>query len=200
MSLGGNVRDRSVVAVANEMVNITVVCHEIGVAIPEIAEGKSAKVHCPFGAVYHSDHGMETAFRVYPSTNSAFCFAGCGYFSPVYLYAQAFDITTMESATRLLDLIGYKPLSLVDAWAKVSAPPERIDQSSLAEALKVYCSRIDPLWEERQFDPGIARALTRCLELVPRVRTSEEARTWLETTKQVMHRTLREDTSHGASA
>lgn len=184
---------RSVVAVANERVSIIAVCREIGVSLPDgVPEQRSVKVHCPFGAFYHADGGMETALRVYPSTNSAYCFAGCGYFSPVWLFAQARDLSSREAALQLLDGIGYRPLDLIAQWDQAREPTEAIDKDSLSEALKVYCSRLDLEWNDRQYDPGVSRTLSRCLELLSRVVTSEDAALWLEHTKLVMTRALSE--------
>jgi hypothetical protein len=152
------VSGRSIVAVANDTVAILAVCREIGMSVPgDVPHGRSVKVYCPFGPVYHVDHGVETAFRVYPHSNSAFCFAGCGYFSPVRLFADARDLNRQEAARQLLDLAGYKPVDLAAAWEHVQSPERYVDQSSLAEALKVGASSVRPARRRRADEvPGAA--------------------------------------------
>lgn len=148
------------------------------------------KVHCPFGDLYHSDQGIEAAFRIYPGSNSAFCFAGCGYFTPVGLAAMAWDRPKEEVAADLLDRVGYKPVSLAQAWAGLQVREEPPDTAMLALALRTYCERVAPGWAERQFEPGIGAVLDRCLALLPRVKTPDDAEQWLQVTKRVMCRTL----------
>lgn len=190
--------DKSLVSIANEQVSIVGVCRDLGIHV-DPDRGRSAKVHCPFGAIYHSDGGVDPTLRVYPDSNTCFCFRGCGYFTPVWLYAQAHDLSTTDAATALLEAIGYQPPNPEALWEAALTPPELpVDTASLAEALKMFCARSDPSWAEHQFDPGVSRTLARCLELLTRVRTSDEVRLWLETTKPVMHRLLKGDEMHGA--
>jgi len=179
------------VDLANENVSIAWVCAQVGVSLPEWFDNvKSVKVHCPFGALSHSDFGFETAFRVYPETNSAYCFAGCGFYTPVWLYAQAKDLRAREAAEVLLDLVGYRSRTPDEEWERVSQVRERVSEIDLTEALRAYCSR-EPSWESRQFDPSVSATFARCLELLPRVRSVSDSRRWLEACKTVMARALR---------
>lgn len=184
-------RSRSVIAVANEKVSIVTACRLVGVALPEdIGVGRSRKVHCPFGEVYHSDHGAAAAMRIYPGSNSAWCFSCSAYYTPVSLAARAWDQDQQTAATLLLDKIGYRPVDLVQAWTAITTYEPEPDRALLADALKTYCRRICPDWNARQFDGPVAALLTRCLGLLDLVHTEQDVAVWLSTCKNAMHQEL----------
>jgi hypothetical protein len=187
-------RRQSLIEVANDQVSMTVVCHRVGISLPDyIPEGRSFKVFCPFGSVSHGDGGQEEALRIYPDTNSGYCFACSSWYGPVKLWALSKDIPQQEAAEELLQSIGWRPPDPFEAIEAAMAYVKPMDQSSLAEALKTFCSRISPTWENRQFDPDVSRTLGKCLGLLPRVRTAAEAREWLDVTKTVMTTALTRD-------
>lgn len=184
-------RRRSPVGLANEQVSIVKACQLVGMDLPDdIAYGRSIKVHCPFGDIYHADQGHEAALRIYVESNSAFCFAGCGHFTPVWLCAQAWDIDTTTAALDLLERAGIRPVSLADQWAQATEDTVLPDTTLLNEALKTFCRRLTPAWDDLQFEPGIAASLTRCLDLLDLVRTDADTQQWLQGCKQVMHAVL----------
>lgn len=179
-------------SLANDKVPITYACQLVGMDIPDdISYGRSLKVHCPFGEVYHTDLGAEAAFRIYSASNSAYCFACSTYYTPVWLVAQAWDIEPTAAAVELLDRIGVKPVSLADAWAHATRRDTPPDHTLLAEALKTYCARVCPDWDAAQFTPSTAGTLSRCLDLLDRVATDTDAQRWLDGCKLVMRRALR---------
>lgn len=180
------------VAVANEKVSIVTVCRLVGVELPDAvaAGGRSKKVPCPFGEIYHSDGGVAPAMRIYPETNSAYCFSCAAFWTPVTLIAKAMDSDWHTAALRLLDHVGYKPLALAAQFQQASSYEPELDLARLADALKTYCRRIDPSWSTRQFDPEVAALLTRCLGLLDLVTTSADVELWLDRCKTVMHRAL----------
>jgi hypothetical protein len=181
----------SVVTAANEHVSIVTVLQMLGVDLGEdLATGRSRKVPCPFGPVYHSDHGVSPAMRVYPETNSAWCFSCAVYYTPVKLISQATDTDPTTAAIRLLDRVGYKPLELAEAWKNVSTYEPEPDKALMADALKTYCRRICRDWADRQFDARIAATLTRCLSILDLVRTDADVDLWLRKCKDAMRRTL----------
>ncbi len=185
-------RRRSAVAIANDVVSIITTCNLAGMDLPEdVVYRRSTKLYCPFGEIYHSDQGVERAFRIYVDSNSAYCFACSMYFTPVRLVALAWDLDYVTAATELLDRVGYRPLTLAEAWAKAAQREDPPDYTSLREALQTYCCRISPDWDRLQFAPVPASALTRCLDLLDRVHTEAEAREWLEGTKALMRMVLR---------
>lgn len=175
---------------ANSRMSIIKALNLAGASIGEFSAG-SVKTYCPFGHLFHADGGSSKALRVYPGTNSAHCFAGCGYFSPVRLVAKINDTSEVEAAEFILEKTHYVAPDYQSQWDAVVQKADEVDQDGLSEALKVACARMDPQWSSKQFDEAVATALRRCLGLLPKVTTPEEAKTWLSVTKQVMDKTLR---------
>lgn len=180
-------KTRSFIDEANERVSIIQVCRLIGM---QVSEGGYGKHKCPFGDLSHSDGGVTPSFRIYTETNSAYCFACRKFMTPVYIYAQAKDKRYKDAAEDLLEIIGWKPVSQAQHWANSVAPEVSVDVSMLGLALRTYCARICVEWEDVQFLPDIAQLLGRCLALLDRIRTPEEAERWLNTCKIVMAKKL----------
>ncbi len=179
---------RNPVALADEQVPITTACRLIGMYVPEAVDmGRSVKLRCPFGEIYHRDHGVEAAFRVYPESNHAWCFSCGQHYGPTRLVAQAWGISRLQAAAELLERAGIKPATLADLWAEVAHHEPAPDTTMLAEALKTFCRRVDPDWEFNQFEPPVAAALSACLGLLDHVRNQADAALWLDQTKRVMH-------------
>lgn len=178
-------RGKSVITVANERVSILVVLRMLGVDVPEDVSGRSMKTSCPFG-LFHSDGGVSPAMRIYPDTNSVYCFSCGAAYDPVSLAAKAMDVNVTTAANRLLDHVGYRPLNLAHAWRNAASFEPEPDKSLMASALKTYCRRITPDWNRRQFDPAVAASLTRCLSVLDLVRTSRDVTLWLNRCKAVM--------------
>ena len=181
------------IELANQEVSILVACQVVGMELrDEISEQRSSKVHCPFGHLYHSDGGVDAAMRIYPDTNSAWCFSCSYYYTPVKLVARAFDTDQRTAANLLLDRIGYRSPDPRDVWHDVvdqAVPPDRL---LLAEALKIFCRRVDPQWSARQYEPRCAGVLRRCLGLLDQVHTDGDAEQWLAGCKIVMLRLLQD--------
>lgn len=178
-------RRGSVVAEANEQVLITTACRLIGMDVPDDM-GRSLKVHCPFGAIYHSDHGVEPTMRIYLDGNNAHCFSRCGHFDPVSLVAMAWGITRRAAGLELLGRVGRRPLSPAEAWAQATEAGAQPDRAMLGEALKTFCARTCPGWEDAQFHPVVAARLTRCLSLLELVCHPGDAQLWLGGCKKAM--------------
>ena len=176
---------------ANENADIISVARLIGMQVPDFSYSASIKLYCPFGEVSHADGGSSKAFRIYPETNSSYCFACGEAYSPVRLLATAQDISLTEAADYLLELAGVTEEGTDERWEQLTSKQESpISTAELAEALKVYCSRVDSGWAERQLEPAVATTFQRCLELLGSVRTSADADQWLGATKQVMAKKL----------
>lgn len=182
----------STVAVANEKVSILTVCRMLGVDLPDgiATGGRSRKVSCPFGAIYHSDGGVSPAMRIYPDSNSAYCFSCAAFYTPVVLAAKAMDCDRPTAAIRLLDHIGFRPMDLAEQWHQARSYEPEINKPILADALKTYCRRIDSQWSQRQFEPRVAAALTRCLGLLDLVKDADDVTLWLDRCKEAMRRAL----------
>lgn len=177
---------------ANEVVSILTVARSIGVETPDFYSGGTAKIYCPFSDLWHSDGGYEQAARIYIDSNSMWCFACSRLYTPTLLYALTHDVTEQEAARILLDEAGYRSLDLVEKWDQIISHEDPIDKYALIESLKLFCNRIADDWETDQFTPAISKVFLRCLELVDKIQTADDARLWLETTKRVMKSTLNE--------
>lgn len=182
---------RSAIQIANERVSITDALDMVGASVGQYAAA-SMKLYCPFGHVFHQDGGAERAMRVYTDTNSAYCFAGCGYFSPVKLVSMFREISEEQAAEALLIETNYVAPDYESVWDDLMNSKPTVDTASLAEALKVACSRMDPRWDETQFEEPLSGKLTQCLGLLPKVHTQEDATKWMAITKEVMRSAIGE--------
>ncbi len=181
----------AVVELANTEFPIATACQLIGLDVRvDESYGKSIKVHCPFGDLHHIDGGADKAMRIYPDSNSAFCFAGCGYFTPVRLVSHAWGRPYAEVAEELLDHAGVKRKSLRERFTEARDWSPDVDRTMLAEALKTYCRRVCPDWLERQFDARVGDRLTRCLVLLDLVGDAAQAQEWLAGSKRAMEHIL----------
>jgi hypothetical protein len=178
------------IEIANDKISIITACRLVGMDIGEEIGVRGRKVHCPFGPIYHIDQGVDPAMRIYPATNHAYCFACTTSFTPVWLVAQAWGLSPAAAAANLLDRVGYRGASLSETFASARAWVPRPEPTLLCEALKTFCCRIHPGWEEAQFSPEVAATLSRCLALVDLVSTGPEAEQWLATCKLIMAATL----------
>ena len=179
------------IQIANERMSIVEACNELGMGV-ENFNLNSLKFYCPFGNVNHMDAGDSKAFRIYPATNSAWCFAGCGYFTPVKLIAMNGDMSEQEAAEKILETTGYVAPHYDAQWDALTAETVRVNTEDLAEALKIACARMDKNWESRQFDDAVAKKLRACFTLLGKVHTEEDATQWLDKTKQIMRTELGE--------
>lgn len=184
-------RGLSQIDLADQKVSIFLVCQLIGVLMPSGYDlSRSLKVRCPFGAVYHKDGGTDPSFRVYPDSNSAFCFR-CGvYWTPSRLAAMAWDCTPARAAAQLLLTAGHKVATLREVWQQAAVATGPPKTAQLAEALKIFCERQSPDWSKRQYEFQVAGTLARCLELLELVITDQDAANWLVATKTAMLQVL----------
>lgn len=151
----------------------------------------TGKIYCPFGDMYHVDGGRQKAMKVFEDDNSAWCFAGCGYFNPVKVLSMARDATDLEAAEFILVETKYIAPNFSDQWDALVAEEElAVDIYELAETLKVACGRMSPQWDAVQFDDRVGSMLSKCLSVLPKVHTGDEAVRWLEISKSVMQKTL----------
>lgn len=181
---------KSDIALANRSVTMSFVCKQIGMSDVDYASS-GAKVDCPFAFLYHPDG--QKSFRIYEDA-TAYCYACGEKFSPVQLYARVNDLSLDDASDRLLELAGYKPPTAEERFEKATSTATVIDQNALMSALKTYCARNFPDWEERQTDAAVASKFVQCVELLPYLRTPEDTRTWLGAAKTAMSRVLGEPT------
>lgn len=174
----------SPIVLANQEVSIVTVCARFGADLPDYLISGSYKTHCPFSEL-HPDRGMEKSFRVYPETNSAFCFTESLHLTPVSLAALKWDVSWKVAAERLLEERPSKGLLQAQA-----AQCDRVDEASLGAALQVYCRSVCPSWEEVQFDPTVSNTLSGGLSLLSMVKTPADAVQWLQACKLAMDTVL----------
>lgn len=181
------------IRMANSTVSIVHVLRAIGVDTPELSRG-SIKVHCPFGEVWHGDGGNEQALRVYEDTNTSFCFACTKLYTPTALHALTYDISESDAAEILLNDVAPQLKENFQNWDKLMK--EHIlkpDTFSLVRALEIYCSTIREDWFLVQFDENISVLHLKCLALLDRIQSAEDAADWLRVSKEVMSRILIKD-------
>lgn len=183
----------SLISKANEVVDIYKVCDLIDMDFSGYY-GSTAKLYCPFGNVVHIDGGSSKAFRIYSNTNSAYCFACSEYFSPVKLYATAKDVSYREAAEIILDLSGWVEETIESKWENLTKEVE-YDTSSLPEVLDLFCSRLIPSWSIERVETPYRENLAKCLEVIPKIKTQEQAIRWLEVSKSVMRKVINENFS-----
>jgi hypothetical protein len=172
-------RKRSLYAVANERVSFDTAMAWAGAGSTGARE-RGMKVTCP-------SCGEQGALRVYP--DHGWCFGEQQYFSPVGLLAEVWDMDREEAAIKALDRIGYVPASYAHLWDEAQRECEPA-LDDLSAALRTWCEASCPDWRARQYDDAVARALSRCLGLLPAVRTEADCRKWLTVSKTVMGRVL----------
>lgn len=184
---------RTAIDVADEIVPIAQVCRWSGVVIPDGFLGKSWKTYCPLSDIWHLESVVERTLRIYPDTNSAWCFAGCNRFTPSDMMARKLGISRIEAARELLDRVGYRPPTLAERWRQACEPDAVVDVEWLGLALRTFCERISSdHWSSLQFEQSVAVRLDECLSLLELVKTPEDANKWLTTTKTVMQKVLGE--------
>jgi hypothetical protein len=185
------VKKLSLEELANREISILYVAGCVGVDVPELDGLRSnVKVYCPFGELYHSDGGDESALRLYPDTNTGWCFAEQMFFTPTSLYARAMNLPRQEAARELLDRVNYRPPSFVHLWAEVNEAKVEIDRAALGAALQEFCARVSPAWETKQFEEDTSVVLGKCLDLLLKVETTSDVEAWLGTCKKVMEMQL----------
>jgi hypothetical protein len=150
----------------------------------------NGKQWCPFGAVSHMDGGQDRAFRIYPEENTAFCFGGCGFFTPTKMVAVGKDMNEDDAADYILEVTGYRPPTVEKRWEAATTVKQAIDTDALAEALRVFCTRLDKNFDVSRYDEPIASTFRKCLALTDRVTSAEDATLWLRTTKEAMRQVL----------
>lgn len=179
----------SPIQIANERLSIIDACNMLGMGVSDFSIS-SLKVWCPFGHLYHADGGTSKAMRIYPATNSAWCFACNLYFTPVKLIAMDRGITEVQAAESILVETNYVPPDYESRWESLTKTQPQVVEEDLGEALKVACSRMAPDWDERQFDEAVSRRLRQCLSLLPKVHTEDDSVKWLSMSKKIMQREL----------
>lgn len=182
----------SSVDLANDYVGITSVLENMGIYVPETSSGVSWKSHCPFEDYYHIDGGRDKSLRIYFESNTAFCFAGCGYLTPVKLFSLKTGLSEIDAAEILLSQSGYELPTFEDELEGVLRAKTRVSRAFLREALQTFCARtVGDSWRSVQFDDYVLVSLEKCLVLLDKVNDEIKARSWLELSKKYMSEILK---------
>jgi hypothetical protein len=169
---------KKLTALANEKVPFSQAATWAGLGTG--ARDRGMKATCPS---CHEDQ----ALRVYP--DHAWCFSERKWFTTVVLLSVSWDMDFAEAASEALRRVGYVASDYAGRFAEVQrvTDPARDD---LAEALRTFCRGICPDWVTRQYDPGVAALLSRCLGLLPLVTDEGQCALWLAKCKQAMRKAL----------
>lgn len=174
------------VQIANEQISFARAASWVGMTTAD----RGYRYDCP-----RLDCGSGGAFKAYP--DHAWCHSCRTYFTPVLLltllWKPAKDMEAEDVARLALAEVGYVPLDWAGEWKHAQRQPDP-EREHLGDALRTWCAANIPDWTWRQLDYGPAHLLARCLGLLPRVHTDEEAERWLAGCKQVMKRALGEIT------
>lgn len=183
---------------ANEVSIIAVLKDFLDVEVPDSGD-RSWKDWCPFG-FEHPDGGRDRGWRVYPSTNSSFCFVMHGGMSPVRLVAIRKDVHPRRAADLILDHYGLlKPRHWRERYNELVASHSRARRSNtsptaLLEALHAALSR-EPLYFEKQFDGDFNTLLESKLDgldtLLSDAADDDEIRAWYVSTRDELAGALR---------
>lgn len=176
----------SPIKLARELMTIAEACVEVGMG----DVSNLAKTYCPFGQVLHTDGGRSRAFKVYPETNTAYCFACQKVYDPVSLIATERDISYRAAAELILEMKAYVAPDYLTRWDALTKETVDVDHEALQDALKLACSRMVSDWATRQFEDRVASKLSQCLALARKVKNDEDGRKWLDMTKQAMRQAL----------
>lgn len=155
---------------------------------PTFEEGTSPKLRCPYTGLYHEN---PKTLRLYPSSNSAYCFSCNDYMTPTRLIAAFRELSLVEAVEWIKSETGYTPPDPEELWDAMAAEEEaRPDRQALSDALKVACSRMAPDWDSRQFDEQVSHRFSLCLGLLKRVKTEADGKVWLDKSRQAMGQIL----------
>lgn len=157
----------------------------MGIDIPNTGS-KSWKTDCPFN-FEHGDGGRDKGWRVYPSTNSSYCFVLHGVLDPVRLIMLRKDLSAKRAAYVILENYGLlKSRNYRERYDQIVAEREMrsagVGQPAvLVEALHSSV-RADPRYIEKQFDVEFNVVLEKALEeldvLLARKADGDEVRVW----------------------
>jgi hypothetical protein len=154
----------------------------------EVGPGKNP---CPFD-FEHSDGGQDKALRVYPDTNSAYCFALHGVLDPVKLFSLKGDNRPLYAAQLLMRAYGIdtRPKGWRERYNDIALQREtsvrQIPPGSVVEALQAAL-RQDQGYVAHQFHPDVLRAVEGQLDaidkLVSQTTDIKEIQEWLTQAK-----------------
>lgn len=171
------VRQESVLAAANRMIPFTTAASWAG--LDGYSRDRGVKADCP-------SCGGSGRMRIYP--DHGWCFSERKWFTAVALLARAWRMSKEDAAMTALLRAGYVPPGHAERFRaqRENLPEPALDQ--LATGLRTWCEANCADWGTRQYQPDVAGLLSRCLGLLPLVRTEEDCGKWLARCKEAMGR------------
>lgn len=171
-------RARRLVEAVNAEVSLVRVISDEGHPIHGPDQARSIKQHCPWGWT-HADGGDEKAFRVY-GTNTAFCFAGCGYVDPIIFAMKQWDLPRLQAAKELALRYDVQAGDL-DSAIEALQRDQGVAPVELVDALRRW---VRGLWGDSPEYEAARSALIRCASVVELVRDEASAATWWSLSQQ----------------
>lgn len=153
----------------------------------EANEEGVTKTYCPEGEE-HSDKGRSPTLKVFPDSNSAWCFSHSKMYNPAQLAKVAVGSSRVESCKKILELykISTAPPTveernqILDEMEK----SEEIDVDEAREALFTYARTLKG-WNYGQYRPTVVKAINSVLrELKDTDSSFESMDDWLTSSKR----------------
>jgi hypothetical protein len=174
-------REKSLTAIANEQVPFWTAACWVNLVSGSEARDRGDKAWCP------DNCSTSKSMRVWD--DHAWCYSCRRRWTTVTLLACYWNMTYEDAAAQALRRIGHVPLSHAELFAQYSRAPEP-DRLALEQALVIWCGTRAAGWDRLRYDPAVAKMLSRCLSMLPRVHDDADGDRWLDVCKQVMGRVL----------
>ena len=180
---------------ANKRVKVSSVLSSLfGIDADDGVDGQ--RTSCPQG-YDHSDGGVASSLRVYPTDNTAYCFSHAKKYDVVDLAVMYFDTPRRRAAQLLLEKfeIDITPPTVEERNAaldrlEAGEIPGRLDKTSLKTAVVTY-ARTLPGWTSNQYIDEVLDCTNKVLQGVeglPENSTMESLEQYLEKAKSVFIR------------
>lgn len=194
------IRVNSVVDRANKQVPVIRVLNDLWNSyVPSGLGHRSWKTFCPLGWE-HPDGGLDKGFRVYESTNTAYCFVMHGSMGPVRLAQMRWGGKQERVAYRLLEAYGLGKRPWRERYEELLATYETTHRpgapSNVVEALQVRLST-EAGYAQLQYFPAVVTVMDAVLEGLDVLYggsglTEEKIRQWYESALEEILAVVRE--------
>lgn len=157
----------------------------------EAAHGEEGfKTQCPIG-YEHSDGGSANALRVYPSSNSSWCFSHSQRFGPIELAELYFNLPRVQAARSLLQHYGISlhPPTTDQRWATLQESRVHRPDTGVLRELFLKKARSLPGYDTHQYDPEVTAVVSKILRSAEDMGfdpTEEDVEKWLQTSEKIM--------------
>lgn len=184
-------RPESAIEIANRLVPLWKVLQLTSVHVPDFSHGKSVKARCPYADMYHLTEDASKSMRVYPESNTGYCYMGCGVLTPVSVHARINGISYKAAAFRLLDLVGHKLKTLDEKWNDAVRSEPVFNREGYRDALVEYCRFLSGSdWTLMQYEERITSRMSSAFLVLDKASSDEDAYRWLEAAKSVMKQAI----------